>query len=302
LRVIPTAKFIWEGEEDDLEHSPRRTSLLIPGSPLQKTGTMGFGEDSPAATAPTGSKKLEKKKVLRRGTPCARCSYIMGRIITEHGRRAQILMLFMAGVVSVVVLGFGFSIVWRDEREPYDDRDPADIDRYQESLWIAWIFMADGGTHAKVFHAGQRFAGGLIAVCGIIYLAAVLAFVVDMVREKMNAMRVGKGQVYEKGHVVILHWSDRTIPLLHEMCIANESDGGGVVVILAKESMETMQMELSAQLPKSIRHGTKIVCRYGSPAVLSDLMKVSVDTAKAIVILAHGKQRMSVTLTLFGSS
>jgi hypothetical protein len=148
--------------------------------------------------------------------------------------------------------------------------------------------MSDGGSHAKVYHEEQRFLGGVITVAGIIYLAIVLAFVVDMVREKMDAVRVGTGQVHEGGHHVILHWTDRTIPLILEICIANESEGGGAVVVLAKESTETMQAELNMQLPKFCRRGTKIIARYGNPAVVSDLIKVSADRAKAIIVLAAG--------------
>jgi len=187
-----------------------------------------------------------------------------------------------------LVLSWGviYSTVWRYERD--DPREEKRVSRYIEGFWAAWTFMSDGGTQAKCWYAGQRILGGLITASGIVYLAAVLAFVVDMVREQMDSMRVGKGQVYEHGHTVILHWTDRTIPLATELCIANDAVGGGVVVILAKESMESMTQELSTQLPTSVRHGTKIVCRHGNPAIVSDLIKVSVDRAKAIIILAEG--------------
>jgi hypothetical protein len=197
-------------------------------------------------------------------------------------------MLLVAGAIQVSVFGIAYGVlVWRPEKN--DPRDQARVSRYVEGIWEAWTYTADGGTHAKAYHFEQRALGFIITFCGIIYLAAVLAFIVDFVREKMDSMRVGKGQVLEEHHYVILHWTDRTIPLIQELCIANESDGGGVVVVLAKEPMETMSSELAAQLPKNMRYGTKIVCRFGNPAVVSDLIKVSADRAKAVVILASGK-------------
>merc|ERR1719336_1990069 len=47
-------------------------------------------------------------------------------------------------------------------------------------------------------------------------------------------------------------------------------------------------MELALQLPESQRWGTSIVCRSGSPVVVSDLVKVSASRAKAVLILASG--------------
>lgn len=212
--------------------------------------------------------------------------YRLEQIMSEKGRLVQIPLLFLLGAVQVFMFGGMWSVVWTFEEA--DPRPFARVSRYIEGFWAAWTYMSDGGTHAKVFAPEQRLLGGIITVAGIIYLATVLAFIVDMVREKMDAMRVGTGQVHEGGHTVILHWTDRTIPLILELCIANESEGGGTIVVLAKESTETMQAELSMQLPKFLRRGTKIIVRFGNPAVVGDLTKVSADRAKAVIILAAG--------------
>jgi hypothetical protein len=208
-------------------------------------------------------------------------------VLQEHGRKAQIPALMLLAFFLVFGWGSIYATVWRYERD--DPRPRERVWMIIEGLWAAWTFMADGGTHAKVYYPEQRILAGIIAFTGIIYLGIFLAFVVDMVKEHMDSMRVGKGQVYERGHVVILHWTDRTIPLMAELCIANEAIGGGVVVVLAKESMEYMTSELLTQLPKKQRLGTRIVCRNGNPAIVSDLIKTSVDRAKATVILADGK-------------
>lgn len=213
-----------------------------------------------------------------------RALYRFEQVMAEKGRLVQIPALILLGVIEVCLFGFLYSLVWRYENQ--DPRPEERTSRYIEGFWAAWTYMADGGTHAKTFHAEQRFMGAIITVFGIIYLATVLAFIVDMVREKMDAMRVGRGQVHESGHIVILNWTDRTIPLIHELCIANESDGGGTIVVLAKDNSESMLAELSMQLPKFVRRGTKIIVRHGNPAVVNDLIKVSSDRAKAVIILA----------------
>eukprot|EP00427_Karlodinium_veneficum_P007398 CAMPEP_0169087748 /NCGR_PEP_ID=MMETSP1015-20121227/14392_1 /TAXON_ID=342587 /ORGANISM="Karlodinium micrum, Strain CCMP2283" /LENGTH=259 /DNA_ID=CAMNT_0009147989 /DNA_START=12 /DNA_END=788 /DNA_ORIENTATION=+ len=251
-RVIPAAHFTWEAEDfDQLAEGGNGSQPLgsngvrNPGFPRQ--GTLGFGDESPTGKAT----KKRIRNIRRRDTRCARCGYVIERVMSEHGRKIQIPMLLFIGMIQVLLFGLLWATVWR--REDEDPRDPARVSIYIEGFWAAWTFMSDGGTHAKVYYAEQRFLGGAITVFGIIYLAAVLAFIVDMVREKMDSMRVGKGQVHEINHTVLLHWTDRTIPLIQELCIANESEGGGVVVVLARESMETMMHELATQLPKSMR-------------------------------------------------
>jgi hypothetical protein len=51
---------------------------------------------------------------------------------------------------------------------------------------------------------------------------------------------IGKSKVLEQGHSLILGWSDKTLPLCQELCLANESMNGGVIVILAELEKEEM--------------------------------------------------------------
>jgi len=211
--------------------------------------------------------------------------YRMERFFSEHGRLAQIILLILAGAVQVVIFGMFYSTVWRYE-DSVDPRDPERVSALIEGFWAAWTFMSDGGSHAKTFHAEQRIVGAIITVSGIIYTSSVIAFIVDVVRERMDSMRVGKSQVHETGHIVILYWSDVIVPLIYELCIARQHLGGGVIVVLAREPVEVMSTELATQLPSHARFGTKIVCRSGNPILLNDLIKVSADKARAVIILA----------------
>mmetsp|Transcript_83526 Transcript_83526/g.132013 ORF Transcript_83526/g.132013 Transcript_83526/m.132013 type:complete len:896 (+) Transcript_83526:2-2689(+) len=266
-RVAARRAYSWSSK------APDEDDHLNPATPL------GFVREK-LAEGPSQIRALETRR--------KRLFYRFEQLMAEKGRLVQIPALVLLGAFEVFVFGMMYSLVWRYEADS-DPRPEERTSRYIEGFWAAWTYMADGGTHAKTFHAEQRFMGGIITVFGIIYLATVLAFIVDMVREKMDAMRVGRGQVHEAGHTVILNWTDRTIPLILELCIANESDGGGVVVVLAKETSETMLAELAMQLPKFMRRGTKIVVRHGNAAVVNDLLKVSCDRAKAVIILASGQ-------------
>jgi hypothetical protein len=59
---------------------------------------------------------------------------------------------------------------------------------------------------------------------------------------------------------------------LKQLSIANQSLGGGVVVVLAE--LEKEQMELDIAKMEFDFMGTSVICRSGSPLIMADLKKV----------------------------
>lgn len=60
--------------------------------------------------------------------------------------------------------------------------------------------------------------------------------------------------------------------LLNQLAIANESLGGGIVVVMAERDKEEMELDI-AKMEFDFR-GTSVICRSGSPLILADLKKV----------------------------
>ena len=118
-------------------------------------------------------------------------------------------------------------------------------------------------------------------------------FVVDAVMEKMNDLRKGKSAVKEWNHTLLIGWTDRSIAFIAQICLANESDNGGIVVVLAERGKEEMEAELHGSLSEKELMGTKVVFRSGSPLNSDDLKKVACDTARSIVIMATGASHSS---------
>jgi Castor and Pollux, part of voltage-gated ion channel len=116
----------------------------------------------------------------------------------------------------------------------------------------------------------------------------VFALVIGIIGEEFGAyvdnLRKGKSRVVESRHTLILGNGDKLIPTIEQICLANESEGGGTVVVLS--------MTEKVELEEIIRHaaidtkGTNIVVRTGSPILSADLMKVSAQEARSIIILA----------------
>ncbi|KAJ1459338.1 hypothetical protein M885DRAFT_511226 [Pelagophyceae sp. CCMP2097] len=154
------------------------------------------------------------------------------------------------------------------------------------TFWMSWSFLVNPGNHIGYSGAWERVVGVILTILGILYLSTVLGIVVDVIREKMDLLKVGKA-VMERGHTVILGWSDRAPLIVAELILANESEGGGVVVILAEgPSKEAIEAELLHRF-KGKMSGTRVVVRMGSPMLLQDLDKVAVEFAKCTIVLSE---------------
>ncbi|GLT97040.1 hypothetical protein SLE2022_146260 [Rubroshorea leprosula] len=153
-----------------------------------------------------------------------------------------------------------------------------------EALWLSWTFVADSGNHADRVGLGPRVVSISVSAGGMLIFAMMLGLVSDAISEKVDSLRKGKSEVIEKNHILILGWSDKLSSLLKQLAIANKSEGGGVIVVLAERDKQEMEMDIT-KLEFDFM-GTSVICRSGSPLILADLKKVSVSKARAIIVLA----------------
>lgn len=143
---------------------------------------------------------------------------------------------------------------------------------------LDWTFVSDEDGLMTRLVALMTSLGGLIVT------ALMLGIVSDFLSSKMDEIREGKSRVLEKNHTLILGWSDKVLPLVAQISNANESEGGGTIVILSELPKE--EMERSVQEYDYKAYGTQVVCRSGSTLLVDNLQKVSVADAKSIVVLA----------------
>ncbi|KAK7277041.1 hypothetical protein RIF29_18190 [Crotalaria pallida] len=152
-------------------------------------------------------------------------------------------------------------------------------------LWLSWTYVADSGNHASSQGFGPRLVAVSISFGGMLIFAMMLGLVSDAISEKFDSLRKGKSEVVEHNHTLILGWSDKLGSLLNQLAIANESLGGGTVVVMAERDKEEMELDI-AKMEFDFK-GTSVICRSGSPVILADLKKVSVSKARAIIVLAE---------------
>uniref|UniRef100_A0A0E0KLG4 RCK N-terminal domain-containing protein n=1 Tax=Oryza punctata TaxID=4537 RepID=A0A0E0KLG4_ORYPU len=158
-------------------------------------------------------------------------------------------------------------------------------DSLLDCLWLSWTFVADSGNHANSEGFGPKLVSVSISIGGMLVFAMMLGLVTDSISEKFDSLRKGRSEVIEQSHTLILGWSDKLGSLLNQIAIANESLGGGTIVVMAEKDKEEMEADI-AKMEFDLK-GTAIICRSGSPLILADLKKVSVSKARAIVVLAE---------------
>jgi hypothetical protein len=158
-------------------------------------------------------------------------------------------------------------------------------DSLADCFWLSWTYVADSGNHANSEGIGPRLVSISISFGGMLVFAMMLGLVSDAISEKFDSLRKGKSEVVKQNHTLILGWSDKLGSLLNQLAIANESVGGGIVVVMAERDKEEMEVDI-AKMEFDFR-GTAVICRTGSPLILADLKKVSVSKARAIVVLAE---------------
>ncbi|KAF7045051.1 hypothetical protein CFC21_054197 [Triticum aestivum] len=194
------------------------------------------------------------------------------------------LLLSLSALYAPIVILKYIDILSKLRRSRHSE-DVAFNKRLSDCLWLSWTFVADAGNHANAVGVGPKLVSVSISIGGMLVFAMMLGLVTDSISEKFDSLRKGRSEVIEQSHTLILGWSDKLGSLLNQICIANESLGGGTIVVMAERDKEEMEADI-AKMEFDLK-GTAVICRSGSPLILADLKKVSVSKARAIVVLAE---------------
>ena len=77
-------------------------------------------------------------------------------------------------------------------------------DDIYESLWIAWTFVADPGTHSETKGILQRIISLALTAGGMVIFASVIGIISDEISSSLENLRKGKSRVIEANHTLIL--------------------------------------------------------------------------------------------------
>eukprot|EP00607_Mallomonas_marina_P004123 CAMPEP_0182425190 /NCGR_PEP_ID=MMETSP1167-20130531/11536_1 /TAXON_ID=2988 /ORGANISM="Mallomonas Sp, Strain CCMP3275" /LENGTH=758 /DNA_ID=CAMNT_0024605639 /DNA_START=649 /DNA_END=2925 /DNA_ORIENTATION=+ len=153
-----------------------------------------------------------------------------------------------------------------------------------ESMWIAWTFIADPGTHSE--HTGilKRLISLGLTLGGMCIFAVIIGTISDSISTSVDNLRKGKSRVIESNHTLILGQGDKLIPTIRQISLANASCGGGIIVVMTTTPKE--ELEITIREANLEMHGTEVIVRTGVPHIESDLRKVSAAGARSVIVLA----------------
>lgn len=196
----------------------------------------------------------------------------------SSGPKSVFLMLVM-----LFVMAYLFTAMLRTGVE-YFVLNSGTSENILKDIWLSFLQITDAGAVAEdtANTIPMKIVGILTVLLGLVFFSAVVAFITTELDNKMTALKKGRSVVLEKDHIIILGWGEMVFEIIKELIIANESASGSIVVLseMEKDEMDDILLE---RIPQ--RKTTKIITRNGMISSLESLRRVSVNEAKAVVIL-----------------
>lgn len=157
---------------------------------------------------------------------------------------------------------------------------------FLEAFWRSLMRTLDPGTMGGDEGVGFRLIMFLVTLAGIFVISTLIGILTTGVESKLEALRKGRSRVLETNHVILLGWGDQVFVLLNELMEANSNQPDTVLVVLGPEDKTVMEETIQQRV--TFKGKTRIVCRSGSPLEQSDLIMVSLNTSRAVIILSPG--------------
>ena len=197
--------------------------------------------------------------------------------LMSKGTIALIATLGILSVALVVTAGIILTI------SGFSQEDAESLG-FIEAAWESLMRTLDPGTMGGDTGWGFRIVMLCVTLGGIFIVSTFIGVLANGISNKLDELRKGHSFVIEKGHTLILGWSEKIFPIISELIIANSNQRNPVIVILAQKDKVEMEEEISNRI-SGIKN-TRIICRNGSSVDLHDLEIVNPHEAKSIIILA----------------
>lgn len=192
-------------------------------------------------------------------------------------------LLAVAALIGLISLIGGLAVI--DTGAPLDDTGSA--------VWWAFLRLTDPGYLGDDVGAWRRTVSTILTISGyVVFLGALVAILTQWLNTKMRQLEQGLTPVATRGHVVILGWTNRTMPVVRELMLStgrlrrflrSRGTRSLQLVILARE-MSAAQAQALRDDPAIGRRARDIVLRSGNALNVEHLQRVSCGTASAIIL------------------
>jgi voltage-gated potassium channel Kch len=163
---------------------------------------------------------------------------------------------------------------------------PGEVRGADDALWMNLMRALDPGTVSGDQGTAPFLALMLATSLGGIFLVSALVGVLASgLDNRLTQLRKGRSRVVEKGHTIVLGWSDQLFTILSELAEAADGERRNekvCVVILAER--DKVEMEDAVRARVDDRGHLRVVCRTGNPSSLLDLEIARPDTASVVIV------------------
>jgi voltage-gated potassium channel Kch len=159
---------------------------------------------------------------------------------------------------------------------------PASVDGTSDALWLSLLRTLDPGTMGGDTGTAPFLVLMLtVTVGGIFIVSSLVGVLATGLDARLARLRKGKSRVVERGHTIILGWSDQLFTIVSELAQADQREQICVVILANRDKVE-MEDLIRQRLPRLGR--VRVVCRTGNPAAPMDLEIVRPDAASVIIV------------------
>lgn len=191
-------------------------------------------------------------------------------------------LLIVAAVIGLISLAGGLLV--------YPVNEPGTT--LNEAIWWAFLRLTDPGYLGDDEGTWRRIISTFLTVSGyVVFLGALVAIMTQRLIATMRELERGLTPVTMKNHIVILGWTNRTVPLVRELIGAEKSvqhfllkrDANLQLVILAEEVSAARARELQDE-PGIGARMKDVVLRSGSALQPDALHRAACLTAAVVII------------------
>ncbi|MEU8032680.1 NAD-binding lipoprotein [Streptomyces sp. NPDC049099] len=192
-------------------------------------------------------------------------------------RGASALVGWMALVCLAIVVPASAVLVWTDPGAP-----TSPTGRLAQVWHLTGETLRLGGATGTPLRVTMSV---LLALVALLYVSTVVGLITTALTERLTALRRGRSTVLEKGHAVVLGWSEQVFTVVSELVAANANQRRGAVVVLADRDKTAMEEALSTKVGPVGR--TRLICRSGPTTDPAVLTLAGPATAGVVLVLPH---------------
>ncbi|WP_367826367.1 CASTOR/POLLUX-related putative ion channel [Streptomyces sp. LMG1-1-1.1] len=217
----------------------------------------------------------------RTDTTEARLRYWFDTVLT---RGTPALVGWLALACLLLVVPVSVLLVWTD------DRAPASLNSRIAAVWRnTGQTLRLGGEVGPPLRVALSV---LLALIALLYVSTLVSLITTGITDKLIALNKGHSTVLERGHTVVLGWSEQIPTVVAELVtaqVAAARRGRSVVTVLADRVKTAMEDELRAAVGATGR--TRVIIRTGRPADPTALARVSPAAAESVLVLPRDSPR-----------